>query len=90
VLAHADRTRVISDEHRKALTTKNLRVRATVLVDGAVAGFWRLEKSRGRAAVVVEPLVKLRAAERRAVLAEAEDAARFIEPATKAHEVRLA
>jgi Winged helix DNA-binding domain len=89
VLAHADRTRVISDEHRKALTTKNLRVRATVLVDGAVAGFWRLEKSRGRAAIVVEPLVKLRAADRRAVLAEAEDAARFLEPGAKAHEALL-
>jgi hypothetical protein len=90
VLAHADRRRVIADEHRKALTTKNLRVRATVLVDGAVAGFWRLEKSRGRAAVVVEPLVELRAADRRAVLAEAEDAARFLEPTAKAHEARLA
>ena len=90
LLAHADRRRVISDEHRRALTTKNLRVRATVLVDGAVAGFWRLEKSRGRAAVVVEPLVKLRAADRRAVLVEAEEVAPFAEPAAKAHEARLA
>jgi Winged helix DNA-binding domain len=90
VLAHADRTRVISDEHRKDLTTKNLRVRATVLVDGRVAAFWKLERSRGRATVVVEPLVKLRAADRRAVLAEAEDAARFLEPGAKTHDARLA
>jgi Winged helix DNA-binding domain len=89
VLAHADRTRVISDEHRKDLTTKNLRVRATVLVDGTVAGFWKLEKSRGTASVVVEPLVKLRAADRRAVLAEAEDAARFLEPGAKTQGARL-
>ena len=47
MLAHADRTRVIADEHRKSLTTKNLRVRATVLVDGRVAAYWKLEKSRG-------------------------------------------
>jgi Winged helix DNA-binding domain len=90
VLAHADRTRVISDEHRKGLTTKNLRVRATVLVDGAVAGFWKLEKARGGATVVVEPLVKLRAADRRAVLAEAQEACRFLEPGAKAHDARLA
>ncbi len=90
VLAHADRTRVIADDHRKDLTTKNLRVRATVLVDGTVAGFWKLEKSRGTASVVVEPLVKLRAADRRAVLAEAEEAARFLEPGAKTHDARLA
>jgi hypothetical protein len=89
VLAHADRTRVISDEHRKALTTRNLRVRATVLVDGVVAGFWKLEKSRGEAAVVVEPLVRLRAADRRAVLEEAEATARFAEPGAKRHSARI-
>jgi len=73
VLAHADRSRVIADEHRKALTTKNPRVRATVLVDGMVAGFWTIERKR----VVVEPLRQLRAAERRAVDAEAERLAAF-------------
>ena len=36
LLAHADRTRVIADEHRKPLATKNLRVKATFLVDGFV------------------------------------------------------
>ena len=38
VLAYDDRTRVIADEHRPLVTTKNLRVRATFLVDGVVAG----------------------------------------------------
>jgi Winged helix DNA-binding domain len=89
VLAHADRTRVISDDHRKALTTKNLRVRATVLVDGVVAGFWKLEKSRGEATVVVEPLVRLRADDRRAVLEEAEAMARFTEPGANTHAARI-
>ena len=84
VLAHDDRTRVISDEHRKGLTTKNLRVRATVLVDGRVAGFWKLEKSRGTPTMVIEPLVRLRAADRKAALAEAEALAAFVEPGAKA------
>ena len=61
LLAHADRGRVIADSHRENLTSKNLRVRATVLVDGTVAAFWRLEK---KATLVVEPLRKLKAAER--------------------------
>ncbi|HWK27589.1 MAG TPA: winged helix DNA-binding domain-containing protein [Solirubrobacter sp.] len=73
LLAHADRSRVIADAHRAQLTTKNLRVRAVVLVDGMVAGFWKLERKR----VVVEPLRKLRAGEQRAVDAEAERLSAF-------------
>jgi DNA glycosylase AlkZ-like len=73
LLAHADRSRVISDEHRKQLTTKNLRVRATVLVDGMVAGFWKLDRKR----VVVEPARKLSKAESDAVDEEAERLAAF-------------
>ena len=75
--------------HRRALTTKNLRVRATVLVDGRVAGFWRLDKKRGTSTLAVEPLGRLNAADRRAVSAEAERAARFLEPAAKKHAVRI-
>ena len=90
VLAHADRTRIISDEHRKGLTTKNLRVRATVLVDGRVAGFWRLGKKRSAATVTIEPLVKLKARDRKAVSGEAERLAAFLEPDAKAHAVEFA
>jgi hypothetical protein len=89
VLAHADRARVISDEHRKSLTTKNLRVRATVLVDGRVAGFWKLEKARGQAAIAIEPLGRWRASDRKQVLAEAEALARFVEPNAKGHGAQL-
>jgi DNA glycosylase AlkZ-like len=55
LLAHADRSRVIADAHRKQLTTKNLRVRAVVLVDGMVAGFWKLAGKK----VEIEPVRKL-------------------------------
>jgi len=86
VLAHADRSRVIADRHREHLTTKNLRVRATALVDGTVAAFWRLEK---KATVVVEPLRTLKAGERRAIEAEAKGLAAFAEPKAKQHAVRF-
>jgi len=43
LLSHADRTRVISDEHRKRLFAgKNGVFPGTVLVDGFVAGTWEL------------------------------------------------
>ncbi len=86
VLAHADRSRVIADRHRENLTSKNLRVRATVLVDGTVAAFWRMEK---KATVVIEPLRKLKAGERKAIEAEASGLAAFAEPKAKNHWVRF-
>jgi hypothetical protein len=73
MLAHADRSRVIADAHRGQLTTKNLRVRATVLVDGMVAGFWKLDRKK----VVVEPLRKLLKREQQALDEEAERLAAF-------------
>lgn len=43
LLSHAERTRVISDEHRKKLfSAKNGVFPGTVLVDGFVAGTWEL------------------------------------------------
>jgi winged helix DNA-binding protein len=73
MLAHADRSRVIAAEHRKALTTKNLRVRAVVLVDGMVAGFWKLAGKK----VEVEPVRKLLKREQTAIDEEAARLAAF-------------
>lgn len=56
LLSHADRTRVISDEHRAlAFGTRNGVIPGTVLVDGFVAGTWRLERGRGTATVTLTP-----------------------------------
>lgn len=55
LLAHADRTRIISEEFRPRVVTKNLRVLATFLVDGFVAGTWSIEKKK----LVLDPFVKL-------------------------------
>lgn len=87
VLAHSDRTRTIADEHRPGLVTKNLRVRATVLVDGAVAAFWRLEKARGTATVVVEPAGC--APPSGGPRPARPSGSRFVEPEAKAHAVRV-
>jgi hypothetical protein len=55
LLGHADRRRVISDEHRKVVVAKNGDVAPTFLVDGFVAGIWKAEKGR----VLVEPFAPL-------------------------------
>ena len=89
VLAHADRTRLIADEHRGALVTKNLRVRATFLWDGTVAGTWEATRVRGTAtlrATAFEPLPKRAVKE---LTAEAEALLRFAEDDAKAFAVEL-
>lgn len=55
VLSHADRTRVISEESRKRIATNNLRVPGLFLVDGFVAGKWRIEQKKREATLVAEP-----------------------------------
>ena len=67
VLSHADRTRVISDEQRRIVIHGGGMVEATFLVDGFVAGLWRVERNRVR----VEPFAPLPRVWRREVADEA-------------------
>jgi hypothetical protein len=87
VLAHDDRTRVIADEHRPLVTTKNLRVKATFLVDGAVAGTWTVAVKRRVATLTMAPFARLPKRARKELEPEAEALLRFVEPDAKAWEV---
>ena len=89
VLAHADRTRVISDEHRSRVFLSAARVRATFLLDGFVGGTWKIEKIKGAATLVIEPFEPLPEAARDALLEEGERLIRFVEDAAEAFEVRF-
>lgn len=72
VLSHADRRRVLAEEHRSRVMTVNGQVRGCVLVDGFVQGTWKLVRDKQQAELVVEPFRQLKAAERDAVSAEAQ------------------
>jgi hypothetical protein len=61
LLAWADRTRILPDQYRKAVIRMNGDVAQTFLVDGFVAGLWRVEKGR----VVLEPFAPLSRSARR-------------------------
>jgi Winged helix DNA-binding domain len=69
ILSHADRTRFIAGEYRKALTSRYGMVPAAFLVDGLVRGTWKTERSRGRATLEIKPFEPL-AKEHCAVLVE--------------------
>jgi hypothetical protein len=64
LLSHADRTRVISDEDRKRIATKNGMVPGAVLVDGMFRGTWKLQQARGSTTLLIEPFKRLTAQER--------------------------
>jgi hypothetical protein len=70
VLAHADRSRVIADEHRRHLTTKNLRVNATALFDGEACATWAIKRKARSATLELTPFASLSEAARRAFEAE--------------------
>jgi len=60
LLSHVDRTRVISDEHRKRLFSgKNGVFPGTVLVDGFVAGTWELVGKAESTSMLVRPYIRL-------------------------------
>jgi hypothetical protein len=71
LLAFADRTRVLPEEYRKRVIRMNGDVAPTFLVDGFVAGIWRVENGR----VVLEPFAALS----RTVQRELEDEAGRLE-----------
>ncbi len=97
-LAHARRTRVVADEHRRALQRPNGVVPAAVLVDGRVRATWRLQHERTgtrgtrrtTATLVVEPLERLARTERAAVQDEAERCVRLVADDADDHVVRVA
>lgn len=80
LLAHADRRRIIADPHRKAISTANLRVLATFLIDGWVAGTWRVETKRKTATLMITPFAAMTKTAREIVAAEGESLLAFLEP----------
>jgi hypothetical protein len=67
LLAFADRTRVLPEQYRKAVIRQNGDVAQTFLVDGLVAGTWRVEDG----CVVVEPFAPMSRSVRRELEEEA-------------------
>jgi hypothetical protein len=90
ILSHFDRTRVIADDYRKVIASKNGMVPATVLVDGFVRGTWKTERTRGKTTLVIEPFEPLAKNDRDALTEEGGWLVRFIQEGTEAFEIRFA
>jgi Winged helix DNA-binding domain len=90
LLSHADRTRIIKDEHRKRIIAGGgMGSVGTVLVDGFVRGTWKTERTRGRESLVIEPLEPFSKEDIAALTAEGARLLTFIATGLD-HDVRFA
>jgi hypothetical protein len=85
LLGHADRTRVMSEEFRKRVGIG----KATLLVDGFVAGTWTIGRQGAKVTLRIEEFAPLSAAERQAVEDEAERLLAFVAGDAAHRDVRL-
>ena len=92
LLSHApkQRDRVIADQVRPAVFSKNADVLPTFLVDGMVAGTWELARPDAGIALALRPFGRLAASVRAALVAEGERLLALIEPAAANRRVTFA
>jgi Winged helix DNA-binding domain len=90
ILSHADRTRVVTESDRPRLYGRNGVFPGTVLVNGFVAGLWRVARSAGAVTLTVEPFGKIGPRDRDAITEEAGRMLAFAAPAGAARDIRFA
>lgn len=90
LLVHARRSQILPERFRPLIFhTKAPFSFHTFLVDGAVAGTWRWERTGRKAALVLEPFEGLPLGARRQVRDEAARLVRFVEPDATSFAVKL-
>jgi len=89
VLGHANRTRIISDDARKRLFTVNGVFPGFLLVDGSVAGTWRLDRRKDGTTLHLEPDRGLRTRERDELAEEGSDLLRFAVPEGTKYDIQF-
>ncbi len=87
LLSHADRSRIIADEHRAALF-KDPYMRG-VLLDGFVCGTWKLERTREKATLVIELFEPLMDEDRDALAEEGSRLLTFAASNSKTHAIEF-
>jgi hypothetical protein len=91
LLVHARRTQILPERFRpRIFHTKAPQSFATFLFDGAVAGTWRVERTKERATLALEPFEPLPRGAERDLRDEAERLVRFHEPDAVSYRVRRA
>ncbi|MER5965012.1 winged helix DNA-binding domain-containing protein [Streptomyces sp. NPDC002057] len=79
LLSHADRGRVVPEEARGRTWTGN-QAHRVFLLDGFLAGIWRLDEAKDRTTLTVQPFGRVTRDRRAALTAEAERTLRLMTP----------
>jgi hypothetical protein len=87
LLSHADRTRIIADEHRWGVFTNNGLMLGAVLVDGFVRATWKIAKERGTATLVIQPFARLAKQDRAALVDEGARLLAFASADAQSHDI---
>ncbi|QFU87018.1 winged helix DNA-binding domain-containing protein [Amycolatopsis sp. YIM 10] len=85
LLAHADRRRVLPDEHRELVVAG----KCAFLIDGRVAGTWRIAKEKNVAVLVIEPFADMSTKDRHELADEGRRLLAFAEPEAERTEIRF-
>jgi len=90
LLGYKERTRMIGTEERRRLDSDILGNFSTFLMDGFVAGRWKLTREGSVARITLEPVVRLPASARASLTEEGGRLAAFLVPDADTHDVRIA
>jgi hypothetical protein len=88
IVSRAD-ARLLPGEHRSKVFQPGLRGLATVLVDGRVAGTWKIERRRKTATLTISSFSRFAPATRRSVETEAAALLQFAEPDATTRDIFL-
>jgi hypothetical protein len=89
LISYDERARMLPAAYRPAVAKKNGDFLPTFLIDGFVAGLWAVTLAKGVARLRLEPFTTVGAADRRALVEEAEALVRFVEPEAREHAVTV-
>lgn len=70
ILSHDDRARILADDHRRRIFPVNGLIPGTVLLDGFVAGTWKLARDRAAATLMIATFAPVAAPDRAALEVE--------------------
>jgi len=89
LLSHADRSRVVDDEHRKRWVASNTGGYGSVLVDGFFRGTWKIEREGSGGTLRVWPAEPLSSQDRAALEEEGAGLLTFAAADAPAHDVQV-
>lgn len=90
LLAHADRTRIIADDHRQLLMTNINMIFGSVLIDGFFCGTWKIVRQRHAATLHIDPFAPISAQDRAKLAEEGARLLNFAAADARDHDIQFA